>query len=78
MDMLTAELRSLDTPDDPGADAAWATEIQRRIESISALLQYIYDRRRTTWFCSGLEMPRPRRPFPAVRSITGRDPDEVD
>lgn len=27
-------LRSLDPPDDPGADAAWAAEIQRRVESI--------------------------------------------
>jgi len=27
-------LRSLDAPNDPGADAAWATEIERRIRSI--------------------------------------------
>ena len=27
-------LRSLDPPNDPGADAAWAAEIERRIRSI--------------------------------------------
>jgi putative addiction module component (TIGR02574 family) len=33
-DIAASLLRSLDPPDDPEADAAWATEIERRINSI--------------------------------------------
>lgn len=35
-DFAASLIRSLDSPNDPEADAAWAAEVQRRVESIDS------------------------------------------